>query len=147
MGLCLPGLDGALDNNINYQEPGCDSGCLFVSGGPGHTYCQTGVLSVSPGHYLSHSGMDTIIHVTVISKLDYYNSFYGRCPMRLIQKLHPIQNEAARVLMWSPCTAHIQSFLHELHWLPRIKIMTLIFKALNDQEPMYLSDCLSCYSP
>ncbi len=60
-------------------------------------------------------------------------------------KLQLIQNAAARVLIKLKKREHITPVLMELHWLPvhqRIdyKILTLVYKALHNLTPSYISD-------
>ncbi len=86
------------------------------------------------------------------SRLDYFNALLGGCSARLINKLHVVQNVAARVLTRTRKYEHISPVLSTLHWL-RIKqlidfkILYITYKALNGLAPQYLSELLSYYSP
>ncbi len=77
---------------------------------------------------------------------------YTGLPKGSLVKLQLIQNAAARVLMKLKKREHTTPVLMELHWLPvhqRIdyKILTLVYKALHNLTPSYISDCLSRYIP
>uniref|UniRef100_A0A670HZ87 Reverse transcriptase domain-containing protein n=1 Tax=Podarcis muralis TaxID=64176 RepID=A0A670HZ87_PODMU len=102
--------------------------------------------------YLSRPDLATVIHATVISRLDYCNSLYAGLPLKLSQKLQQVQNAAARLLMGSLPWEHIHPVLFKLHWLPveyrvRFKVLLLTFKALHGLGPSYLWDRLSRYAP
>lgn len=60
--------------------------------------------------YLSRSAFTTVIHVTVISGLDYSSLFDSGLPLKLLQKLQLVQNAAARLLTDSPWFAHPSHF-------------------------------------
>ncbi len=92
------------------------------------------------------------IHAFMTSRLDYCNALLGGCPASSINKLHVVQNAAARVLSRSRKYDHITPILQSLHWLPikfRIsyKILLLTFKALNGLAPAYLTSLMSHYNP
>ncbi|KAI5628507.1 hypothetical protein C0J50_2997, partial [Silurus asotus] len=52
------------------------------------------------------------------SRIDYCNALLGGCPASLINKLHLVQNAAARVLTRARKYDHITPILSSLHWLP-----------------------------
>ncbi len=86
----------------------------------------------------------TLVHSTVTSQLDYCNSLLMGCTKALIQRLQRIQDMAARLVTRCPYMDDYTPVLRELHWLPveaRVdhKILTLVYKAQNDQAPVYLS--------
>ena len=102
--------------------------------------------------HLPFESNQVLIHAFVTSKLDYCNSLYYGLPDYLIQKLRYVQNSAARLLTGSRKHDQITPILKELHWLPiqqRIiyKILTLTYKTLNSDAPMYLKDLLQRYKP
>uniref|UniRef100_A0A670IWM0 Reverse transcriptase domain-containing protein n=1 Tax=Podarcis muralis TaxID=64176 RepID=A0A670IWM0_PODMU len=102
--------------------------------------------------YLSRPDLATVIHATVISRLDYCNSLYAGLPLKLSQKLQRMQNAAARLLTGSLPWEHIHPVLFKLHWLPveyrvRFKVLLLTFKALHGLGPSYPRDRLSRYAP
>ena len=81
----------------------------------------------------------------VISYLDYANSLYSRLPSYQIQR---IQNFAAKVVLSRRKSDSSTKSLKDLHWLPikaRIdfKILTLVYKCLNERAPQYLIDLLT----
>ncbi len=91
-------------------------------------------------------------HAFMTSRLDYCNALLGGCSTRLIIKLQMVQNAAARVLTRTRKYDHISAVLSTLHWLPikhriDLKILLIIYKALNGSAPQYLSKLLSHYSP
>ena len=78
-------------------------------------------------------------------RLDYCNSLLAGISDGLIQKLHSVQNAAARLVAGLRKFDHISETLRELHWLPvqiRItyKVTLLVLKCLNGLAPMYLTD-------
>ena len=47
---------------------------------------------------LDVGALTTLVHVLVVSRLDYCNVLYVGLPLRLMQKLQMVQNTAARLL-------------------------------------------------
>ncbi len=91
-------------------------------------------------------------HSFMTSRLGYCNALLGGCPASSINKLHVVQNAAARVFTRSRKYDHITPILQSLHWLPikfhsSYKILLLACKALNDLAPAYLTNFLSRYNP
>ena len=89
----------------------------------------------------------TLVHVLVISRLDYCNALYVGLPLRLMRKLQMVQNAAARPLSGTRKYQHISYILAALHWLPihfRIdfKVLMMTYKALNGLGPRYLMERL-----
>lgn len=87
----------------------------------------------------------------VSSRLDYCNSLYTGLTKHNLDRLQLVQNAAASLLTGTTKFEHITPVLAELHWLPvkfRIdfKILLFIFKALQGQAPLYISELLSTYS-
>ena len=86
--------------------------------------------------------------VIVASRLDYYNSLVVGSSAANISRLQRIQNYFAKVIYGLPRNAHIILSLVHLRWLPikqRIdfKLALLTWKALNFNEPGYLSQLLT----
>ncbi len=101
---------------------------------------------------LSVSDAEKLVHEFMTSRLDYCNALLGGCPAYSINKLHIVQNAAAKVLTTSRKYDHIIPILQCLHWLSikfRIsyKILLLAYKALNYLAPAYLTNLLSRYNP
>ena len=73
---------------------------------------------------------------------------------RLLQKLQPVENSAARVITQQRRRdhLHITPVLTALHWLLvpwRItyKILVLTFRAVHDLAPEYIADIITEYTP
>ncbi len=93
---------------------------------------------------LSMSNAEMLIHAFMTSRLDYCNALLGGCSARL-KNLQMVQNAAARVLTKTRKCEHISPALSTLHWLAIIhcidlKIVLIIYKALNGLAPQYLCD-------
>ncbi len=59
-----------------------------------------------------------------------------------------VQNAAGRLLTGAKQRDHIIPILASLHWLPvsfriQLKIVLIVFKALDGQAPSYISDLIS----
>ena len=68
--------------------------------------------------YLTVDTAKTIVHATIISRLDFCNSVYVNMPAVHIKRLQTIQNEAARLVTLTPKGEYITPILQSLHWLP-----------------------------
>lgn len=67
-------------------------------------------------------------------------------------RLQNIQNAAARLIKSAKKMDHVTPLLRSLNWLPvqfrvHYKIIVLVFKALHNLAPTYLSELLSVYIP
>ena len=103
-------------------------------------------------NFLTEDATKTIIQAFVTSRLDYGNSLLYGISRKLMRKLERIQNYAARIIVGAGRYEHITPILKELHWLPveqriNYKIMTFVYKVLNDLAPEYLRDLLTPYIP
>ena len=88
-----------------------------------------------------------IIQALVISRLDYCNSLLMGSIKYQLDTLQRVLNVAARVVKclqkYDPFRVH----LFELHWLRvpqriEFKVLTLVFKCVNNLAPEYLQDFL-----
>ncbi len=64
------------------------------------------------------SNAEILIHAFMTSRLDYCNALVGGCSACLINKLHMVQNAAARVLTRTRKYDYISPVMSTLHWLP-----------------------------
>ena len=83
----------------------------------------------------------------VMRRLDYCNALYTGLPEYLLNRLQSVQYAAARVITKCSRDASISDVCKSLHSLPveqRIsyKINTLVYKALHNSAPTYVSDML-----
>ena len=103
-------------------------------------------------YYVSPKILESLVHAFITSNLDYCNSLYINSPKKVINKLQKIQNSAARLITGSSRYCHITPILQQLHWLPvnkriTFKVLTTVYKCLNNMAPKYLSDNIKTYTP
>jgi len=94
---------------------------------------------------LDHNTNQMLLQAFISSRLDYCNALYSGLPATRLKILQRIQNNAARIYSSKRKSEHISPVLRELHWLPvadriRFKTGVLVYKALHNQLPEYLSD-------
>ena len=94
----------------------------------------------------------TLIHASVISRLDYANALYTGLPNTLLGRLQRTQNAAARVITGAKWKDHISPHLKDLHWLPiaqrvQYKVLLYTYKALNGHAPQYLQELVVRHVP
>ena len=90
----------------------------------------------------------TAVNALVTPHLDYGNALLYGTSKKLQNKLQMAQNAAARLICKIGRSEHITPFRKQLHWLPipariQYKILTLVWKTLNNQAPSYLSNLVS----
>ena len=90
--------------------------------------------------YLDTGVLTTLVHVLVVSRIDYCNRLYVGLPLRLMHKLQKVQNTVERLLTGVKKFHHISPTLATLHWLPihfliDFKVLTITYKALNGLGP------------
>ena len=101
---------------------------------------------------LTTEAAKTIAVAIVGSRLDYCNSLLAGTSTSNLARLQMVQNTLARVVAQKSRYCHITPVLAGLHWLPvrhRIdfKIATTAFKVLHHQQPLYLAQILTRYTP
>ena len=101
--------------------------------------------------YIDEESAKIVVHAFVTAKLDSCNSLLYGLPQHLISRLQSIQNTAARVVTRTGKFDHITPVLKQLQWLPvryRIvfKILLLVYKALNETAPTYISELLKYHT-
>ena len=97
--------------------------------------------------YLTIDACKQAVHGLIISHIDYCNSLFYGLPKCDIKKLQRIQNMAAKLILKKRKFDSVTVCLKELHWLPvslriEFKILTMVWKCLNDQAPSYLKELL-----
>ena len=102
--------------------------------------------------YLNYESLECMVHAFITSKLDYCNALYCGLPSSLMRRLQLIQNTTARILTRSNRQDSITPVLYALHWLPieqcvKFKVLILVYKAVNNLAPPYLSELLQPYVP
>ncbi len=89
---------------------------------------------------LSVKKFKQIIHLFVLTRLDYCNSLYYGISQSSIMHLQMVQNAAARLITGRRRFDHISPILISLNWLPVkyiiiFNILTFVFKSLQNQAP------------
>ena len=80
------------------------------------------------------------------------NSFLFGLSQDQINRLKRIQSAAAHLVTLTKKRSHITPIVRELHWLPvdsriKYKLLLIVFKALNDLTPDYISCLIKPYIP
>ena len=103
--------------------------------------------------YITKDACRSLVQALVTSRLDYGNGLLHGLPQTIINRLQRVQNTAARLISKTKKRDHITPVLRELHWLPvmyrpRYKILTYVYKALNDDTaPAYLRSLVQKHQP
>jgi hypothetical protein len=90
----------------------------------------------------------TAVHALVTPHLDYGKALLSGVTSKNLNRLQVAQNSAARLIERLRRNDRISHIRKELHWLPvkariEFKILSLTWKALNNQAPIYLAELLS----
>jgi hypothetical protein len=101
-------------------------------------------------HYLTEKCTKSLVHALVLSRLDYMNGLLVLLPKKSTKKLQRIQNACARLVFKMPRRTPTTPLLKKLHWLPvhlraEYKILSITFKCLKGNGPVYLSNLLKGY--
>ena len=94
--------------------------------------------------FLTEEETEMLMSSNVLSHLDYGNLILANLSKSTIKSLQFIQNYAAKVV----CKKQKYDSLYKFHWLLIhyrciYKLMTIMYKTLDEQEPQYLFDKLS----
>ena len=103
-------------------------------------------------YYVPPKILESHVHAVITSNIDYSNCLYINIPNKTINKLQKIQNSATRLITGLSKYWHITPALQQLHWLPvskrvKFKVLTIVFKCLNNMAPKYLSNNIKIYTP
>ena len=88
----------------------------------------------------------------VLSRIDYCNVLFTCLSAKNTSRLQRLQNSGARVVFAVGRRTEAEPLLRTLHWLPvpqRVifKILLYVYKALNEQAPLYITELFSYYTP
>jgi hypothetical protein len=97
--------------------------------------------------YLSINTTKTLIHAFVTSHVEYCNALLAGISQYQVQRIQRLLNVVARLIYNCPRFSHIAPVLRSLQWLPvqfrvEFKIALLVYKALNNMAPIYISEML-----
>ena len=89
-----------------------------------------------------------LMYSNVLSHLDYGNSILVNLPKATLKPLQSMQNYSAKIICKKQKYDSSTECLYKLHWLPIhyrciYKLMTILYKMLDEQEPQYLINKLS----
>ena len=98
--------------------------------------------------YLSTNSAAILVSAILASKLDYWNSLLSGVSHFNITRPQRVQHRLVRVIFKLPSWSHITLYMTCLHWLPikehiDFKLVLLSLKAVNINQPSYLSELLT----
>ena len=101
--------------------------------------------------YISKDAVKKLCHAFITSRID-MNALLYNIPHYQLQKIQLILNNTARLIHQPKQSANTTELLKQLHWLPvekriEFKILLLVFKSLNQQAPLYLTNLILPYTP
>ncbi|CAJ0962950.1 unnamed protein product [Ranitomeya imitator] len=102
--------------------------------------------------FLNPHSTKMLMHALIISRLDYCNILLCGLPSNTLTPPQAILNSAARLINLSPRYTPASPLCKSLHWLPisqriQFKLLTLIYKAIHNLSPPYISTLISQYLP
>ena len=88
----------------------------------------------------------------VLSRIDYCNALFTCLSAKNTSRLQRLQNSGARVVFAVGRRTEDEPLLRTLHWLSvpqsvTFKILLYVYKALNEQAPLYVTELFSYYTP
>ena len=98
--------------------------------------------------FLTDDETRMLMYSKVLSHLDYGKSILVNPPKATLKPLQSMQNYAAKIICKKKKYGSSTECLYKLHWLPIhhrciYKLMTIVYKMLDEQEPQYLVNKLS----
>ena len=98
--------------------------------------------------FVSPEKLHYIYNALVQPHFDYCSIVRGNCGKTLSERLQKLQNRAARILTSSSYDADARYLLQQFDWKDlitqrQIQVALMVFKALNDLAPDYLSSMLT----
>ena len=93
--------------------------------------------------FLTEDETKMLMDSNALSHLDYGNSILVNLPKSTVKPLHSIQNYTAKIICQKQKYASSTDCLYKLHWLPIhyrciYKLMTIVYKTLEEEEAQYL---------
>ena len=88
----------------------------------------------------------------VLSSIDYCNALFTCLSAKNTSRLQHLQNSGARLVFAVGRRTEAEPLLRTLHWFPvpqrvTFKILLYVYKALNEQAPLYITELFSYYTP
>ncbi|CAC5398575.1 unnamed protein product [Mytilus coruscus] len=101
--------------------------------------------------YITEAACKTLVCSFVASRLYYGNALLNEVNVSLVNKLHRVQNTAARLVTRSK-KHHTTPVLVSLHWIPvqyriQYKLLLYTFKILHGLASVYLEELINAYQP
>ena len=120
------------------------------------TYNMRALLHLRPS--LARDVANTLTCSIVASKFDYCNAQLFGATDKVIEKIHKVQNNLARIVnnacirQLHPQELNSLDLLRDLHWLPirsriEYKVSVLCYKGYRFNQPSYLASLLTRYAP
>ena len=107
---------------------------------------------LSVRHLLTKDAAKTLVHASILSRIDYCNSVLNRACAVHLRPLQSVLHSAARLILRIRKYDRISATIREeLHWLPlhhriRFKTCALVHKCLHGLAPSYLIDMIGLVS-